>query len=76
MTEPAQTPGPANVIDEAANIIGSQKALAEKLGVSEQAISKMKRTRIAAERVLDFERITGIPRSRLRPDLYPPEVAA
>ncbi len=30
-------------------------------------------TRVPAERVLDVERITGIPRTTLRPDLYPSE---
>jgi DNA-binding transcriptional regulator YdaS (Cro superfamily) len=29
--------------------------------------------RIPAERVLPIERVTGVPRYELRPDLYPPE---
>jgi DNA-binding transcriptional regulator YdaS (Cro superfamily) len=32
--------------------------------------------RIPAERVLEIERVTGIPRQKLRPDLYPVERAA
>lgn len=31
----------------------------------------LKRNRIPAERVLDVERITGVSRCDLRPDLYP-----
>jgi DNA-binding transcriptional regulator YdaS (Cro superfamily) len=30
---------------------------------------------LPAERVLDIERVTGIPRHELRPDLYPPPVS-
>ncbi len=37
--------------------------------ISPQAISQWKR--VPAERVLDVERVTGVPRHELRPDLYP-----
>lgn len=43
--------------------------LAKKLGIRHPAIYQWKR--IPAERVLDVERETGIPRGELRPDLYP-----
>jgi len=53
---------------------GNLTALAEKLEITAQAISQWKR--IPAHRVIQIEAITGISRSRLRPDLYPPEIAA
>lgn len=40
------------------------------IGVSAQAIWQWQR--VPAERVLDVERVTGVARSKLRPDLYPP----
>lgn len=43
--------------------------LARRLGVKVQTIQQW--TRIPAERVHDVERVTGIPRHELRPDLYP-----
>lgn len=47
------------------------RPLAVALGVSYQAVHKWRR--VPAERVLDVERLRGISRSTLRPDLYPPE---
>ena len=44
--------------------------LASELGVTHGAVSQWRR--IPAERVLDVERITGVGREELRPDLYPP----
>ncbi len=67
---------PAELIEEGAKALNvTQKELAGRVGLSEQALSKFKRTRIPAERVLDFERVTGISRTRWRPDLYPSEAA-
>lgn len=43
--------------------------LAKALGITHGAVSQWRR--IPAERALEIERITGIPRSELRPDLYP-----
>jgi DNA-binding transcriptional regulator YdaS (Cro superfamily) len=48
---------------------GRRIALAAALKVSPGAISQW--DRVPAERVLDVERITGISRHELRPDLYP-----
>jgi DNA-binding transcriptional regulator YdaS (Cro superfamily) len=62
---------------DAIQIIRSTKGLGARitreLNLSSGAVSQW--TRIPAERVLDVERITGIPREELRPDLYPREVA-
>lgn len=48
---------------------GSSVRLASLLGVSPQALSQWKR--VPPLRVLDVERVTGVSRHALRPDLYP-----
>lgn len=53
--------------------IASKRALARLLGVTPQAITKWKNGRIPAERVLEIERVTGVSKHDLRPDLYPRE---
>lgn len=59
-------------IQKAAVAAGGQSALARYLKVTPQAVQKMCATgRVPAERVLDIERLTGVHRSELRPDLYP-----
>jgi DNA-binding transcriptional regulator YdaS (Cro superfamily) len=55
-------------IAEALKSAGSAAGLARALGVTRQAIHKWQR--IPAERVRDVERVTGVPRETLRPDLY------
>lgn len=42
--------------------------LATKLEISKQAVHQWRR--VPAERAKDVERITGIPREELRPDIY------
>lgn len=50
-----------------------QSAIADTLGLARPSVWRWFRTgHIPAERVLDVERLTGIPRSDLRPDIYPP----
>lgn len=49
--------------------------LAERFGVNKTTVLRWKDGRIPAERVLDIERVTGISRHDLRPDLYPREAA-
>lgn len=58
-------------IEKAAAAAGSKSELARQLGIAVQSIQQWKR--IPAERVLDVEKVTGIPRHILRPDLYPAE---
>lgn len=65
MRKPKQTP-----FDEAATVAGSQADLARACGVTPQAASKW-RISIPAERVLQIEKLTGISRHKLRPDIYP-----
>jgi DNA-binding transcriptional regulator YdaS (Cro superfamily) len=47
---------------------GGIRPLARKLGISMAAVWKW--TRIPADRIVEVERVTGIPREKLRPDLY------
>jgi len=54
---------------------GTQKQLAKKLGVTEQAVGKWKKKGIPVVRVLQIEFKLGIERSFLRPDIYPPDQA-
>lgn len=61
-------------VERAAAAAGNKSELARRLGVKVQSIQQWKR--IPAERVLDVERVTGIPRHELRPDLYPQEARA
>jgi DNA-binding transcriptional regulator YdaS (Cro superfamily) len=50
--------------------------LATKCGVSHQAVYKWRRTGIPPKRVLLLERLSGVSRHDLRPDLYPPSESA
>ena len=62
------------IIREAAASCGGVVELSKRLGLSRAAVSYWRR--VPAERVLDVERLTGIARERLRPDLYPDEQPA
>ena len=44
------------------------RELARRLGISHAAVSQW--DEVPAHRIVDIERVTGIPRERLRPDLY------
>jgi DNA-binding transcriptional regulator YdaS (Cro superfamily) len=70
MSEPA--------LRQAIQIAGSQQLLAEKVGVTQTAVSNWvnRAKRCPAERVLQIERVTGVSRHELRPDIYPQEGAA
>lgn len=49
----------------------SQAHLGRLLGISQRAVGKwLQAGRVPAGRVVDVERVTGIPREKLRPDLY------
>lgn len=47
---------------------GRQSQLATSLGITRGAIAQW--TKVPVERVVEVERVTGIPRRLLRPDLY------
>lgn len=64
---------PADAFREAAQIAGSQAALAQIAGKKQPAISKRLKAGKPAEpdEVLSIEAATGISRHLLRPDIYP-----
>ena len=45
--------------------------LGSRFGVNKSTVLRWEEERVPAERVLDVERETGVPRHELRPDLYP-----
>lgn len=55
-------------LQRAREVAGGAVGLGRQLGISPQAVSQW--GRVPAERVVDVERITGIPRAELRPDLF------
>jgi DNA-binding transcriptional regulator YdaS (Cro superfamily) len=49
----------------------SQAHLGRLMGISQRAVGKwLQAGKVPAERVVELESVTGIPRERLRPDLY------
>lgn len=55
-------------IKEIADKVGGVVALSRKLGLSRAAVSQW--TRVPVDRLADVERITGVPREALRPDIF------
>lgn len=60
-------------VERAWTAAGGQASLGRALGITSQAISQWKR--VPVNRALAVERLTGIPRHELRPDIWPPEAA-
>ena len=58
------------IVERVVEAAGGTKALAEALGITREAIYLWEK--VPPARVLDLERLTGIPRHELRPDYYPP----
>lgn len=58
-------------IEVAAKTNGGLVELARKLGIKHQSFYSW--DKVPAERVLDFELLSGISRHELRPDIYGPE---
>lgn len=55
---------------------GGPAKLAAALDLHRSAPSFWLRTRLPPRKVLDVERVTGVPRHELRPDIYPVSGAA
>lgn len=65
-----------DIVTKAAEKAGGVVALSRELGIKHTAMYSWKR--VPAERVADIERVTGISRHELRPDIFgpAPEAAA
>lgn len=61
---------PSGALERAKRAAGGAGELAKGVGVTAQAISQW--DEVPPLRVLEVERLTGVPRHELRPDLYPP----
>lgn len=61
-------------MDRVLRRVRTMQSLADQMGVDISTVSRWRsRGRIPVGRVLTLERLTGIPRHELRPDIYPPE---
>ena len=62
----------ARAVVEAVERAGGMSELARKIGVSPQAVWKWLyvQGRVPATRVLEVERVSGVPREQLRPDVF------
>ena len=49
----------------------SLESLGDRFSVNRSTVLRWEEGRVPAERVLEVERVTGIDRHELRPDLYP-----
>lgn len=62
----------SSAIKKACEAVGGQVKLAGLVKVSPQAVNLwVTKNKVPAERVLEVELASGIPRHELRPDLYP-----
>ena len=57
-------------IEEAIKKAGGRGAVAKALGVTPEAVRQWITRKIPAERAVDLEKISGVHRSALRPDLW------
>lgn len=57
-------------LKRAIDTAGSIAALAELLGVTRQAVEKWEQNGIPANRALDIERVSSVPRHELLPHLF------
>lgn len=64
----------SEALRRAIDAAGGLAGLAEPLGITVQAISQW--DEVPPRRVLAVERVSGVPRHELRPDLYPSDAAA
>ena len=61
-------------LQAALEIAGGVSQMARELGVTTQAVSQW--TNAPVHQVLKIEKLTGVLRHELRPDVYPPDEAA
>ncbi len=60
-------------LKKAISMVGSQTSLAKELGTSQQLVNYWLKNRLPSEWVLRVEKISGVGRHELRPDIYPKE---
>jgi len=61
-------------LKKAIEIAGAQTHLAKAIGCNQQNISLWLKTgKISPSKVIAIEKVTGVSRHTLRPDIYPPE---
>lgn len=60
---------PPGIVREAASHVGGLSALAKLMGVAHTTFYQWKE--VPPNRVLQIEKLTGVSRHELRPDLYP-----
>lgn len=58
-----------NPLLQACQAMGGKRRLARAVGVSPSAVTRWQKTGIPYGRVLDIERVSGVPRHTLRPDV-------
>lgn len=63
-------------LERAIQAVGGLIPLAKQLNVTPQAVSAWRARQVPVMRVLDIERLSGVPRHELRPDIYPPAEAS
>jgi DNA-binding transcriptional regulator YdaS (Cro superfamily) len=62
-----------SALDRAVEAAGGEDAFLVKLGVRRRTLMYWRAgKRLFAERVIEIEELTGVPRHDLRPDLWPP----
>lgn len=61
-------------LQKAIATLGGQVKLADAIQTSQQNVSNWLRTgKVAPDKVILIEKVTGVSRYELRPDIYPPE---
>ena len=62
-------------LQKAIDQCGGQSSLASKIGKKQAHVSTWlnRDKKVPAEMVLKIERVSGVPRHELRPDVYPPD---
>lgn len=63
-------------IELACIAVGGETNLAKAVQISPQAVWQwVKKRRVPADRVIEVERVSGVSRHKLRPDIYPEQSA-
>lgn len=61
-----------SAIEKAVHAVGSQSSLARSVNVTPQAVQQwVEAGRVSHKKVIEVERVSGVSRQELRPDIYP-----